>query len=373
MSHPLLPSVFISNLDDLQAQQNGGVQLCSQEFLRVIKLIDPDVHVIEIQISKSPKDRIARRFGLRAYASYNPGIEHTAFAELKKIQPKVIYVNKSEALRIAIAAKKMIPSSQVVLLSHGNQSGDDLFEVSSHEGSSSRGLKRVFATWKLGLNIVTESSRRREGILDAVVTMSPQEEVLENWLGMNRVFYFPRIVAKSPVAWAPVARRVGFIGTLNHPPNLTAIKQLLASGLSDECEFRIIGGPSSVGYELKNSFPKVQYCGRLSDAEANEEMATWSLNINPVFWLSRGASMKFGDALGKGVPVLTTAFGRRGYRTLENLFFECDNDPSDFKKEVIRLIENPELLAEKHARFLSENPIAPTASDVADELKAFLT
>ena len=365
-------SVFITNPDDLTSKHNGGVQLCSQEFLKAIKIVDPGVEVLYVNHSKLWADRIARKFGVKAYASYNEKNERDLFNRLKAIQPTYIFVNKSEALRIARAAKSVLPQSKVILLSHGNQSGDDLFEVTSEHGRSFSGIKRLFATWKLGLNIVTESTFRRNGSIDYVVAMSQEEQVIENWLGANKTFYFPRIIELKPLTWAPVPKRVGFIGTLNHPPNRVAIEELLKLGLAEKCEFRLIGGPNTFGINLKKNHPHIHYCGRLSDQEANNEIATWSININPIFWLSRGASMKFGDTLSKGVPVLSSEFGRRGYQTSKELFFETSNDPETFLGDLLRIIEQPNLLASVQNKIAFAQKIEPSYKNIAAQLEAFL-
>ena len=93
---------------------------------------------------------------------------------------------------------------RTVLMSHGNQSGDDLRDIVEERR---RGLAYVRHALTLGMNLVVESEHR--DVLDAVCVMSEEERILEHWLGagktmVRRVFSaaVPSGGHLSRVAWA---------------------------------------------------------------------------------------------------------------------------------------------------------------------------
>ena len=232
-------------------------------------------------------------------------------------------------------------------------------------------MSRVRATWQLGVDLATESYYRHRWI-DAVCVMSREEETLERWLGAKATVCLPRIVRPSFLEWKLVPGRVGYVGTLEHTPNRVALEEICAiigeTGLATE--LRLVGRPEVIGRELHARYPFVSYLGGLSDADLRAEAATWSLFVNPIFWLARGASMKLGQALALGLPVLTTQSGARGYEAWEGELSVTPDNAVDFVSEMEALLGDAARLEEcRRQSVLFANSVA-TAEELGLRLLA---
>lgn len=116
---------------------------------------------------------------------------------LGETQPTHVFLNRAELIRLAPVVKRVRPQAKVVVMSHGNQSGDDLYEICGPSGRKHFGLGRFKAMWQLGLDLATESSFRHRWI-DAVCVMSSEEEILERWLGARKTVVLPRVIKLAP-------------------------------------------------------------------------------------------------------------------------------------------------------------------------------
>jgi hypothetical protein len=329
-------ALFVYWTRDVDGEPAGGVQLCSREFLRIVESAFDGIAKQPVEYSTRLDHRIRRRLKLGSYI----GFDAAAYtARLRRFVTECgvthVFLNKSELIRFAPVIKSAMPDVSVIVMSHGNQTGDDLYEVS--EGSKGR-LVTAGETWKLGLDLRTESFLRRR-FVDAVCVMSEEEAVLERWLGVQSTFVIPRIIHWRELEWKPVVGRVGLVGTLDHTPNRVALEQLLPRlhQSAPRLEVQLVGGPEGVGQRFEAKFPNVRYLGRLSEADLSDVVRTWAVVLNPVFWLSRGASMKLGQALSWCMPTVSTVSGRRGYELPPNCFVETEDACSAFARAAVSL------------------------------------
>jgi hypothetical protein len=337
-------SLFVHNPSDLHSEVPGGVQICSREFLEIIQAASSATELVAVTVSRNPAWRIRRRLGLGSYLLYRPQeCEPTLSQALEAVQPTHVFLNKVELMRLAPLVKRLRPQAVVVLMSHGNQSGDDLYEVTGPAGNRNSGLRRIKAVWQLGQDIVTESYHRNRWV-DAVCVMSPEEEVLERWLGARRIIVLPQIIRPSPLKWEPVASRIGYVGTLDHTPNKVALEKIceeISRQRVQGLEIRLVGKPAAQGEAFTARFSFVKYLGGLDDESLRKEASGWSLFLNPIFWLSRGASMKLGQALAWGLPVLSTRSGARGYQLEGGQLPVTNDDPVEFVRELGWIVHTP--------------------------------
>lgn len=365
-------SLFVYDPHDLEAPVPGGVQLCSREFLEIVRAASDKVELVPVAVTKAPLWRLCRLFCLGSYLFYRPKDAYSRLAkEVASVRPTHIFLNRSELIRIAPLAAELAPDAKIVIMSHGNQSGDDLYEVAGPRGRRNPGLKRMIATWQLGLDLTTESCYRHR-YLDAVCVMSEEEETLERWLGAATTVILPRIIRPRPLDWKPVSGRVGFVGTLNHTPNRAALEELcgrIAFLGSAGLQLRLVGGPENIGRELAAKYQFVHYLGRLDDEAIRLEASTWSLFINPIFWLSRGASMKLSQSLSWAIPCLSTRSGARGYRIPPETIFKCEDSAGEFARELMVLIDRGDRLASVRKQLLLLADKWPDAVALGRELK----
>jgi glycosyltransferase involved in cell wall biosynthesis len=374
VDHPTvnMNALFLHNPADLDSPIPGGVQLCSREFLEIIRAASTTTTtLLGVSPARDFITRLRRALRLGSYLGFSPGNTCELKTVLKEQSISHVFLNRAELLRFAPVIKQIDPTIQVIVMSHGNQTGDDLYEVSGPARRFGRGLKLASATWKLGMDLQTESWHRHR-FIDGVVVMSREEEVLERWLGAQRTVVLPRLITPDFINWSPTAGRCGYVGTLDHTPNRVALEKVCVE--LDRCgdhriELRVVGGPVEIGRQFAARFTFVNYLGRLDDDALRTEAATWGLFLNPILWLARGASMKLGMALAWGLPVLTTKTGARGYEWSTGDVPVCADSAANFARELVRLLSDPAALVRaKHASELAAQS-APKLHDLASRLR----
>lgn len=310
-------ALFISNEIYFDAsKKEGGVRVCTEEYLELIrKLYDVEVFKVGYHLSLVYRFRV--KLGLNVYNDYQPAQYAQQLEEvIRKRKVEVVFLNLSNTAPFAAVIKAMFGNTvKVILCSHGNESGDYLHEATRFQQKTSS-FRTWFSSYALGLMLKKEAAFRQQH-LDAVLTVSPVEEALENWLGAKQVLMVPRTVATDFLQRKPIAGRVGFIGDLSHAPNFYGVDEvckavaLLPSHVS--INLRLVGAPASVGEQLAASYPFVTYLGYMDNDALQHEAGSWTYFLNPVFYYSRGVSTKLAKAFGWGIPVITTTIGCRGY------------------------------------------------------------
>jgi glycosyltransferase involved in cell wall biosynthesis len=371
---PMRPmrSLFLFDPLDMNAEVVGGVQLCSQEFLKIIKTASNSIDYLEVNICRELSWRIRRKLNFGAYLLYNPNeVRSKLLAKKNKCQPTHIFLNKSELIRLTPLLRDIFPESKIGLMSHGNQSGDDLYEISGIQGSRNKGLRKFIAVSKIGQDLVTESWFRHRYV-DFVCVMSEEESALERWMGSKKTIVMPRTITNKTLSWNPKISRVGFVGTLNHTPNKVALN-LICEKIADQAllksiniELRVVGKPEFEGVNLAGKYNFVKYLGALNDEDLESEISSWNLFLNPIFWLSKGASMKLGQAISWGIPFVTTESGKRGYElTGAELLITSDNT-QDFVARIMNLMSDEQNIIEAKNVVTSIQANSPTINSLAD-------
>lgn len=369
-------ALFLHDPADLSAGIPGGVQLCSREFLAIVQAAADSTRLHPVTPARGLGFRVRRRLHLGSYLGYDVPAHAAALAAvIREHAIDHVFINRAELLRFAPVLRQLAPAAKLILMSHGNQTGDDLYEVTGPGGRRTGGWHRLTATWQMGLDLRTESWHRRHG-LDAVCVMSEEERTLERWLGAGCTIVLPRRLEAAPLTRTPAANRIGYVGTLDHTPNRVALeavcRELARQPRPAGFELRVCGGPAQVGEDFAARHPFVHYLGRLDDQALRSEAATWSLMLNPLFWLSRGASMKLATALGWGLPVLTTRAGARGYEWGAAAVPVCADDPRRFVQDLLALLASPSALAAAAAAAGAAVRSAPDVTALAGRLRQAL-
>jgi len=313
-----IKSIFLTNKASVYSEITGGVQLCSQEFLEILNAVDSiSFEHYYVTFTKNIRQRILIKTGFENYSMYDVEKDNDALLSyIKNNQVKIVFINMASLVRYAKPIKEAFGEKvKVILMSHGNHSGDFLHLISKPVKPVGL-LRSLLNKIRLGLLISTESLYRVK-YLDAVIALSETEMQIENWFGAKSSLFLPRHLAPAFLSHQPKPGRVGFVGRLDHPPNLQGIKILLEAyypTIYNSVEIRLVGGPEAIGNQLAKNYKQVNYLGELPDAELEKEVATWSILLSPVWWYSTGASTKLAKAISWGIPIVTTTAGMRGYK-----------------------------------------------------------
>ncbi len=291
--------------------RSGGVQWCSHEYVETLKAADFEL----VHVGYSPPTDLPSRFVRKFFPApfrglYPRHLLQRIIAEADKAGTRAILLNNAEAAALAPELRQLRKDLCLIYLSHGVEITDVVNNLRIIPGAQS--TPSGSARW-LGKLLQFEIQVREA--VDAVVCISNEDVVFEQWLGARRCLYLERQVPNCPLILNPVAGRIGSVGTLDHGPNIHGLRCLAESLLGvSSLELRLVGGPTHCGQALEREFPFIRYLGRLDDEALRKEAATWCAFVNPIFCQARGASTKVATALGWRLPVLTTVVGGRGYR-----------------------------------------------------------
>lgn len=331
--------LFVTDQAFLQTARVGGAQRCTAEYLELLRRTGLDVveHTVELDLSFVEKAKI--KAGLDAYGSY-AGEASGVIDRIDSTGASVVALNQVDLIPLVPALRASRPRVRVVVLSHGNESGDYLHEVV--RGSNSD-LTRSVGIHRLGNLLYKEAEAYAE--VDAVLCLSETERHINLWLGAKEAVVVPRTWSPNFLDWDPISKRVGFVGTLNHPPNFEGLRRLLEAMVAaqiDDVEVRVVGSGNGEARVLAGLYSGVVPLGALSDEELLEEAESWSLFANPIWWYARGASTKLAQAISWGIPITTSVPGMRGYEWGLGELLVAES-PDRMAEQVAEVTASPEV------------------------------
>src|SRR5262249_10520278 len=147
---------------------------------------------------------------------------------VKATNAKFVFLNQVQLAPVAEELRKcLLPSCKIVALSHGLES-TDLFHTLRFKRHFPDAFRRyVFGKQLLADSLLRESAYRSS--LDFIFCLSPFDVELEHWLGAGQVAWIPRTVTSDPVDWKPRGNCLGFVGRLDHVPNIEGLLLFLRS------------------------------------------------------------------------------------------------------------------------------------------------
>ena len=357
-----------SAMDD----RSGGVQICTREYIDTLNHAGFSLSNVVFDTDRSLFAKVARRFFAQPYHYHvADSIADEIVSRCRAVGAKTIFLNQCDILAIVDKLRQQVPDVRLIFLSHGLESVDYIHTIrSERRGKSFEGLSRS-KELRLGRQLI-EEYRQRESLC-ASVCLSPIEVEIERWLGAKHVTWLPRVVTPVPFSWAPVPNRVGFVGTLGHPPNTEGLLLFLREldKRQSQLKIRVIGGPKSDGASFAANFKNGEYLGSLSDDELIKEAQSWQCFLHPLFCYPRGASTKLAIGLSWALPVVTTQAGCRGYEWREGQLTVGDT-PVDFVDRVLELTSCRTILERAKDLSLLVRDTSPNIAQVAAKLKQFI-
>jgi hypothetical protein len=349
----------------------GGVQTCSREYLALLAAANIAIEVLETDVDQRPVTRLVRQLRTSPYTgSMSTRDLHKVEAAAENMD--IIFLNQvnlASALARLHQPERVRP--KVVLLSHGAEVTDLLNLIRARQCLPLSGCLRPTPERTLR-NVLMDEIAARVGVRTAVC-LSPFDADFERWLGVSNVTWIPRTVTPRPLDWRPIANRFGFLGTLDHAPNLQGLVEILDKIESlrlKHIEIRIVGGPPRIGQWLSQRFRFATYLGALDDASLEPEAATWSAFLNPIFCQARGCSTKLATALAWQIPIITTPVGRRGYVWRRGALIEA-NSVERFVGEMKRL-QCADFVIAARLQTIAVAESCPTMDEIARTFVDFL-
>jgi glycosyltransferase involved in cell wall biosynthesis len=315
------------------------VQMCTREYVELLRQAGFGLNFCLFDDDRRLSIRIRRNLFTSPFGATNPRLAQRVASFSARSLGGYIFLNQTALASLAPALKTLRPKCQIVVLSHGLESTDLVHSLRLRRHLPLTVHAMPAANLVLGDMLLKELEFRSS--IDAVCTLSPFDADLERWLGAKSVFWIPRTIKPDPLDWKPHGRYFGFVGTLDHAPNLEGLVAILdALRLSKPVgiRIRVVGGPPRLGVWLAEKYQIVDYLGLLGDAELRDEAASWSAFVHPIFCLPRGCSTKLATALSWQIPIVTSEAGHRGYLWRRGRL-NIANNSADFVQECIRLLD----------------------------------
>jgi len=352
---------------------SGGQQICTQEYLKILKLAGFSLKIIEYEWDRKFLTRLKRHFFPLPYSSLLPSrliddiIEH-----VHETKATLIFLNVVDVAPIAKQLREKLDNQhKIILLSHGLASVDYLHEIRAKGGGKFFSRVGNFELQTLSRQLIAECEQRK--YIDYVFCLAPFEVEIERWLGSKKTVWLPRTVSANRLNWQPNLNRLGFVGTVDHPPNgegLILFLEALEKIVSPQIRLRLVGGPVNEATAIAKRFPIVEYLGQLTDTELEREASTWSCFVHPIFCYARGCSTKLAIAIGWQIPIATTPAGCRGYSwTQGNL--PMPETPEELAKLAMKMVI-PEFARSIQQEVVAIAKSAPTLAEVSSQVQAAL-
>jgi glycosyltransferase involved in cell wall biosynthesis len=123
-----------------------------------------------------------------------------------------------------------------------------------------------------------------------------------------------------------------------------------------------------LGNKIEAKYDFVKYTGELSDEDLNEEVSTWALLLNTVFWYSTGVTTKLAWALNRGLPIVTTTPGIRGYKWKQG-FLPITETPNEMAQFILTYISNVEKIEKLKKEVIKIQNNSFSIDEIAEKIK----
>ena len=164
--------------------------------------------------------------------------------------------------------------------------------------------------------------------------------------GTFRVLRYPAGLEFIGVSRCEIRGRVLFVGALNRPQNVEAVRYLVdrvwpaVRDRYPEAELRIVGGGMADAFRRElERIPGVTPVGWVDRIE--DEYASASVFAAPIL-SGGGIIVKILDAMAAGIPVVTTAFGNEGIGASHGRETLVADEPEAFASDVCLLLRDTE-------------------------------
>jgi glycosyltransferase involved in cell wall biosynthesis len=135
-----------------------------------------------------------------------------------------------------------------------------------------------------------------------------------------------------------------FVGSFRHQPNLQALAWFLGAVLPKVSAARppvrliVVGSEPPPSYALPATSASVELRGDVADIR--EPLARYAVFVCPVLSGS-GVRVKLLEAFASGIPVVSTRLGAEGLSVTDGELCVLADDPDEFARGVLRLLEAP--------------------------------
>lgn len=207
----------------------------------------------------------------------------------------------------------------------------------------------------------------------ALVTSTPDRRFLEDRFPVPPVAIVKNTIPMQPLPAVPRDDEIVFSGYMEYAPNEAAVLDFaaeiwpLVSEYRQNTHWKIVGKSAN---RFKEALAKVPRARLVSDPEdAMIEIASASVAVVPLR-VGSGTRLKIVEAWAVGTPVVSTTLGAEGLECEPGRDLLIADEPEEFAKKVIALLEDPGLAREIGSNGRRRYEAAYTWRTAWDELAA---
>lgn len=314
----------------------GGQQVCTRELIEVLEKAGFNLIQVPIQNRLGLLERVRNRVRPIPYPVCWPSDTADLIArKAKESGAGTIFFNLIDFLPLAREVRsKTGAKTTLVMLSHGLAS-PDVRHINRIAGEMPEITGRCP---RYELEAVLQKEKEYLGDFDQVISLAEFEADLCREMGARRSGWIPRMIPEQSLEWKPVEGRLGFVGTLDHPPSMEGMVKVLEAWPRDAgsgVKVRVVSRSRWHGEWLAKRYPEVEYLGPLDGGKVEKEAASWCAFLHPMFCFARGCSTKLATGLAWGIPCISTPSGIRGYELPEGAVILAET-PEEFVEVCIR-------------------------------------
>lgn len=227
---------------------------------------------------------------------------------------------------------------------------------------------------------VLQTKKRELGVYrsaDVTIAVSKDDlQLLSLKEGVKNIFLIPNMVREYPRIEGKRDPIVIFIGSYAWYPNPEAVIWFTTAiwptihALKPKAEFLIIGSDPTPAVLALADIPGVKVLGYVPETRPYLEKA--AVSVAPLL-VGGGMKGKVNEAMAHGIPVVSTSIGAQGFDFIHGKNMMVTDDPDEFAKCVISLLEDEKLqrqvgLAGKHlnAAICSHTAVKKNIREMAD-------
>lgn len=183
----------------------------------------------------------------------------------------------------------------------------------------------------------------------ALVTSKPDRRFLEGEFPDLRAAIVKNTIPMRPLPAVPRDDEIVFSGYMEYVPNETAVLDFasntwpLVSGHRRNTQWKIVGKSANRFEEALARVPRTRLVSDPEDAMI--EIASASVAVVPLR-VGSGTRLKIVEAWAVGTPVVSTSLGAEGLECEPGRDLLIADEPEDFARKVVALLEDPGLARE---------------------------
>lgn len=297
-----------------------------------------EIHVFELPKWKSWLYAARMLFAtkpLQVGYFYSKNIQKRVHSILKTVQPAHIFC-------------QLVRASEYVKNYHNCPKTLDYMDAFSMGIERRISLQPFYLRWvfRLESKRLAQYERQIYDYFEVHTIISEQDARLLGTSPNQKITCIPNGVSSRFLTYSSpemTRKELVFVGNLNYPPNVEAVKyilfQILPLAEKESKNWTFLAAGAEPSEEITNAFKKVKNAELLADVvDIREAYCAGKVFVAPMI-IGTGLQNKLLEAMALGIPCVTTSLANNALEAREKEEICIANSPAEFVKEITYLLE----------------------------------